>query len=294
VLLSAARRTLDSTGNLGELLTDALMFGVAMDEAERSAAVYVKSAKPGLNQVNGVLSVFNFYQQLGRPAAAAAAMARVIPDDAPAGATAYALVHYFHGYGDSATALPIVARLIPEVEKSMAQDRPLKPGQVREICVLELWRVMRGDIRNTTRAIGKLRNYDYGSTCVVLLKAMVAAIQNRPDAADAFNRVDSTYLAGGAPEGWIAEVARWRESQGDLPGALRAIQRCVANMGGNFILAYCLREEGRIAARAGERETAIKAYNRYLELRYNPEPSVKPEVDRVRADLARLLEEPRR
>ena len=292
VLLSTARRTLDSTGNMG-LLMDALMFGVAMDEAERSAAIYVKSAKPGLDQINGVLSVFNFYQQLGRPAAAAAAMARLIPEDAPPGATAYALVHYFHGYGDSSSALPIVARLSPEVEKSMAQDRPLRLGQAREICVLELWRVMRGDIRNTARVIARFRRDD-PLGCGVFLNALLAAIQKRPDAEAAFNSVDSTYLAGGAPSGWIAEVARWREAQGDLPGALRAIQRCVADMGGNFVLAYCLREEGRIAALAGDREDAIKAYTHYLALRYHPEPSVQPEVDQVRAELARLMEEPRR
>jgi hypothetical protein len=49
--------------------------------------------------------------------------------------------------------------------------------------------------------------------------------------------------------------------------------------------AYCLREEGRLAALLGDREGAIKAYSHYLALRYNPEPAVKPEVDRVRAQL---------
>jgi hypothetical protein len=57
--------------------------------------------------------------------------------------------------------------------------------------------------------------------------------------------------------------------------------------------AYCLREEGRLAALLGDREGAIKAYSHYLALRYNPEPAVKPEVDRVRAELAQLVGEPR-
>jgi hypothetical protein len=38
----------------------------------------------------------------------------------------------------------------------------------------------------------------------------------------------------------------------------------------------------------------MKAYRHYLALRYNPEPSVRPEVDRVRAELARLVGEPAR
>ena len=58
-------------------------------------------------------------------------------------------------------------------------------------------------------------------------------------------------------------------------------------------LSYILREEGRLAALVGDREGAIKAYSHYLALRYNPEPSVKPEVDRVRAELALLVGEPR-
>jgi hypothetical protein len=53
------------------------------------------------------------------------------------------------------------------------------------------------------------------------------------------------------------------------------------------------REEGRLAALVGDREAAIKAYTHYLALRYQPEPSVKPEVDRVRAELAQLVGESR-
>ena len=58
-------------------------------------------------------------------------------------------------------------------------------------------------------------------------------------------------------------------------------------------LAYCRREEGRLAALVGDRAGAIDAYSQYLAMRYNPEPSVKPEVDRVRAELAGLVGEAR-
>jgi hypothetical protein len=51
-------------------------------------------------------------------------------------------------------------------------------------------------------------------------------------------------------------------------------------------------EEGRLAERSGDREAAIRAYQHYLALRRNPEPSVLPEVQRIKATLARLVGEP--
>ncbi len=53
-------------------------------------------------------------------------------------------------------------------------------------------------------------------------------------------------------------------------------------------LSTFLREEGRLAALTGDPIGAIRAYQHYLALRSDPEPSTKPEVDRVRAELARL------
>jgi hypothetical protein len=62
-----------------------------------------------------------------------------------------------------------------------------------------------------------------------------------------------------------------------------------------FIAASYIREQGRLAALSGDRDAAIKAYNRYLELRANAEPAVQPRVDEVRAELARLVgEQPKR
>jgi hypothetical protein len=54
-----------------------------------------------------------------------------------------------------------------------------------------------------------------------------------------------------------------------------------------------LREEGRLAALTGDTVGAVRAYRHYLALRTNPEPEVKSEVDSVRAELARLSEEPK-
>lgn len=41
----------------------------------------------------------------------------------------------------------------------------------------------------------------------------------------------------------------------------------------------------------GDRAVAIRAYNRYLDLRPHPEPEVEPRVDEVKTELARLMGE---
>jgi hypothetical protein len=44
---------------------------------------------------------------------------------------------------------------------------------------------------------------------------------------------------------------------------------------------------------AGDTAEAIAAYEHYLKLRSDPEPSLKPQADRVRAELASLVGEAR-
>jgi hypothetical protein len=156
---------------------------------------------------------------------------------------------------------------------------------------VEWWRLAHGDTRAAPAAIARLAGGKFFG-CGVLLEALLAAAEHRSDAGEAFGRLDSLLTAGGGLPGWTMEVARWREAHGDLQGALRAARR----RPGTFPplnLSYCLREEGRLAALVGDREGAITAYSHYLALRYNPEPAVKPEVDRVRAELAQLVGEPR-
>jgi hypothetical protein len=60
-----------------------------------------------------------------------------------------------------------------------------------------------------------------------------------------------------------------------------------------FLSTY-LREEGRLAALTGDRAGAIRAYQDYLALRANPEPAMRPQVERVRTELGQLLSEPSR
>lgn len=87
-------------------------------------------------------------------------------------------------------------------------------------------------------------------------------------------------------------VSQLRELGGDAAGGLAAARRRPYHGAGAAYLASFLRQEGRLAEAAGDRPGAINAYRRYLALRSRPEPSVQAEVDRVRAELARLAAQP--
>lgn len=82
-------------------------------------------------------------------------------------------------------------------------------------------------------------------------------------------------------------LAEAYEQSGDDANALR-----VARQGLWYYpprqLSRLLHDEGRLAARTGDRAGAIRAYEHYLALRSEPEPGLLPERDRIRAELARL------
>ena len=294
-MLAAARPEFDSTGDVSQLLLDAQVFGFAVQEAERSAAVFLKRSTSRPNRLRGIVSTFGFYQQLGRPTAAAAALAHLGPREAmPRFVLGMIIVYSLHGYGDTTAAVEAVARLAPSADGPVPRDPAAREHQYEAICPVEWWRLAHGDTRTARAAIARMAAAakGIGFGCEVLLEALLAAAEHRPDAGAAFGRLDSLLRAGGGLPGWAMQVARWREAQGDVRGALRATRQRVGYFP-RLNLSYGLREEGRLATLVGDRSGAIKAYSHYLALRYNPEPSVKPEVDRVRAELAQLVGEPR-
>jgi hypothetical protein len=83
-------------------------------------------------------------------------------------------------------------------------------------------------------------------------------------------------------------VARLYERLGRPDLALAAIHRRTYMTGWPRYLATARREEGRLAARAGDHAAAARAYQRYLVLRGAAEPTVAPQVAAARAELTRL------
>ncbi len=291
-MLAAARSEVDSSGDMAALLSDAQLFGFGIQEAERVVPLYLKRLR-AQGETWGPLTVFSFYQNLGRPAAAAAAIAQIVPSrDTPVWPPFVAIAMALRGGGDTTAAAEAAARLAPSVDGPLVRDPAAREDQYRDICWVARWRLAHGDTRAARAGIARLAGGN-GVQCDVLLEALLTAVERTADAGAALGRLEALLLAGEGGWHYNLDVARLREAQGDVAGALRAVRRRPSHYLPNF-LAFALWEEGRLAALAGDREGAIKAYSHYLTLRYNPEPSMKPEVDRVRAELARLVGEQKR
>ena len=174
-----------------------------------------------------------------------------------------------------------------------------------EVCTLEQWRLAHGDLRSAPSSIARLRAAARVPTikypeeherCAELLDAWYATSAHRADALQRLNRVDSLQakdpvgITNSPIEASNLLVTRLWQEQGDWSRAEAAARRRYKGLNPRFLSSY-LREEGRAAAAVGHREAAIRAYQHYLALRYDPEPSVKPEVEQVRAELATLLGE---
>jgi hypothetical protein len=174
-------------------------------------------------------------------------------------------------------------------------------------CSLAQWQLSQRDPVSAERAMDRMRlvapgaiaagmagmNTQREPLCLTMTEAWLAVERGQPDARQLVAQLDSLSDNSGVEMGRIELVfthARLLESVDDLAAAMRMIRRVPYHHDAAAVLplAVIAREEGRIAALAGDREGAIRAYRRYLALRVEPDESLKPEVDQVRTELARL------
>ncbi|HEX6576470.1 MAG TPA: serine/threonine-protein kinase [Gemmatimonadaceae bacterium] len=200
-----------------------------------------------------------------------------------------------------------------EAVKALAQieARPEPPDsasrdvQRAAIRVMEPWRIMHGDTSQTRKSIQRLRSLIRNEKAdptsaeleVAFIEMLHADAAHSPQLKRAVERVDSLILAGdvaAAPStGRLAQYAvfgaRMFEKLGDLDRATAMAGRyAVWSTEAMPYLARQLREQGRLAAKAGNRKRAIRAYKHYLGMRAEAEPFAKPEVDAVRRELSSL------
>jgi serine/threonine-protein kinase len=164
--------------------------------------------------------------------------------------------------------------------------------------------VARGRFELSRRAIADLRSIKLSSdsawlaeiahTYALLLETQVAAAQQLPAAGELLRQLDSVLadpvsITGSSYGNLIA--ARLHEERGEIPAALAAIRRRYIGVATFPHYVRYLREEGRLAALAGDRPGAIRAYRHYLALRSEAEPALQPEVRAVRAELEAIERE---
>ncbi len=89
-------------------------------------------------------------------------------------------------------------------------------------------------------------------------------------------------------------LARIREGRSDLAGARDALDRSFLTSAQYYTSTF-RREQGRLAAAAGDTTEAVEAYRRYLATRTDPEPALRPALDRVGRAFDQLVRQlPRR
>ena len=276
--------------------------GIGLEDADRAARVYADGER-GVNEGRAVIvGIVPFLLNRGRPDAANRLLAtaeRGFGQRADVGVLEFRVYAALYWDGDSSEAVATVRAL----EAHLA-GAPAPTGHVRDrqtaTCALAHWRLAVGDLAGAEAALNQLRApYLIESTlvCAAAVNAQLAAARGQPDAAAALARLDTLLLVGSERRHLLLGVGnliatRLYEARGDLRHALALTRR--RNPWGNQLLSTQLREEGRLAALVGDTVGAVRAYRHYLALRSDPEPGLRPEVARVRAELQRLAAGERR
>ena len=302
----ADSQRIDSTETFANIVGFTVWSGLASEDYLRAANLMIRhwpASDPNGAAVQRAVVVFN----RGRPRAAGLVLDEIDPTTSPRGGRVAEALYWG---GDTAAADEAARRLAPSAAGTAV---PGRAGlmQFMNLCTVATWRLARGDFRYAEAAIPRLRGArvaglpsgdsavltDHSKLCAALLDATRATALHLPEARTRLAEADAVARANVREYGLPANlvIARLAEMQGDLPFALRAVRRGVGGrlLLSTYYLSTFLREEGHLAALAGETASVIRAYQRSFALRPDPEPQVKPEVERVRAELAKLLEEPR-
>jgi tetratricopeptide (TPR) repeat protein len=276
--------------------------GAALGEVERAAAV-LRSRALTRDGRRAAEAVRNLALNRGRPVDVPAPGA----DPASSAEQQNRIAEALYWDGDPEAAEIAVRELSVGHEAPFAADAGGRERQVRERCVLEQWRIAHGDTRTARRTLAALRGLTMRADsatidpatplCISLLDALLAAAERRPDAHAAAVRLDTLLVRYGLffadPPTYVYAgnlvVARLLGVHGDYARALAAVRRRPNQpLFAQWFLASYLREEGRLAALAGDRAGALRAYRHYLALRSDPGPRHRADAAQVAAEIARL------
>jgi hypothetical protein len=171
--------------------------------------------------------------------------------------------------------------------------------------VMEPWRLHRGDTTMTARSIARLRSLTRNlqpddqlaaETEIAFIELMHADVTRSPNLRKAVERLDSLMLQQDVTIGSTGRLAQQAITAAKIWEKLGDLQRA-ENMAMRYgvwetesvpYLSVQLRELGRIAALAGDKQRAIRAYRHFLGMRAVAEPAARAQTDSVSRELARL------
>jgi hypothetical protein len=311
-------------------MNHAVLDGRRLEDAESTAVAIRANAGRSSDWQRSKTYLHAFGLNRGHPSAALADTAG--SDEAeygPHAALYERVLDALYGDGDSASGGQAALELARATGRPASAGSDARAVAQTDLCVATLWRLSHGELAGAAQTIGRLRSRAPGDSpealtshgvCAALLEAKFRAASGAPGATAALDRLDSIIRSGpggqrngpavaftlspayvrstvgispvGFEEFVNLEVARLRERQGDRRAALAAVRRRTYSYHLTDYLAEHLREEGRLAALTGDRSGAVRAYRHYLALRSDPEPALRPAVDTIRAELAKLVGNP--
>jgi len=312
--------------SLWRIMNYAVLDGLRMEDAESAAVAIRAKAGRSSDWQRSKMYLHAFEINRGHPGKALGDTARVDEEEyAPHTALYQRVLDALYGDGDSASAGAAARELGRTVMRPTPAGSDARAIAQTDLCVATLWQLSQGELRGAAQAISRLQSRAPGDSpaavssngvCAALLEAKLAAASGSSGAPAALDRLDTLMRSGpggsrnGPPVAFTLspayvrstvgispcgfedfanlEVARLRERQGNLRAALAAVRRRSYAYHLTDYLAAHLREEGRLAALAGDSSGAVRAYRHYLALRSDPEPAVRPAVDAVRNELAKL------
>ncbi len=278
------------------------VLGAGLEDADLAARVFGEGANSVGERRSVTVGIVPFLLNRGRPGAANRLLSRAergFGQRADVGVLEFRVYAALLWDGDSSEAAAAAQTLAAYVDGA-----PAGLGQVRALetaaCALAHWRLAANDLSGAEAYLARVRRLiatagsdaiESTPVCVVAVDARLAAVQHGPNAAAALARLDALLAAGSDVRQLLPSVAtviaaRLYEQQGDLTHALAITRRRTS--WSNQLLSTQRRQEGRLAALVGDTAGAIRAYRHYLALRSDPEPWLKPEVERVRMELQRL------
>lgn len=300
--LRAIRQRLDTLSgvDLARIHLYSVELGLGMDDAARAADLLVQRSVTPDERGWATWRLYFHFLFRGRPSDASRVRERLtVPQQLRHARQTVAVAANLVSVGDPDDAAASIRILAAHAAAPAARTRLERIDQLNDVCWVGRWRLHQGDTAGAARYARQLREAVAREqfpragpvgACSLEIDAALAHLQRRGDADRQLAALDSVMRTPTQSiiEGNLA-VARLKEARGDIAGALAVVRRRSHFWNSTYFLDASLREEARLATMLGDRAGAIRAYQHYLALRSDPEPSVVPEVRRARRTLDSLL-----
>jgi DNA-binding SARP family transcriptional activator/TolB-like protein len=292
-----------SAPNLRSIAMASLFDGVGVEDGERALRILRLRAGRAADQADAILAQHAFALNQGRPVLALDLTEQL--QELQPGTRAHLrlrVLDALYSEGDR----PAAVRAAQDLARYADRPAPAAPTeqalQLADMCVLEQWRIARGELGTVRRAIARLRadrilrsTVPLGTAplaCADLLEAMVAVQARAADALTRAHTLDSLMLTGPAMSDATTyvhiAVARLYARLGYPDRALGAIRRRAYMTGWPRYQATARREEGQLALATADTTGARRALASYLSLRTIPEPPVAAVDGAARTLLQRI------